>query len=584
MPKKKTVTQKQVPAENTEVRWKFKKVKKQAPAENAEPRLQKMPSPSLIALDAIDRSPWQVREDFPAEEMIALAETIRECGLLQPIIVRQVGERYELIEGERRVRASRLIAANGGPRVIRAEVVQATDAEVRRIVFVSANERKQLSPIEEARAFRAMLDGGDAASITELADMLGISRPSASNKLRLLDLPKIWRDRLQSGQCTERQARGILPLRDLPQVIDAIEQEIAREEEFPSAQYIDQYIIKRALLRLGVQIATTDTGGTVRMEQGEYDRGSATFHPYFMPQTDEEKKYFGLIEHRGDYFILNKQDYIAAVKCRQIDDPQPETEDDNEDVSVRREQPIDDIIDEDFLQSQEDGDVSSDPGIPETSRGDAETPGVTQVTESEMPPFSQNMDAVYVAEQFRKILAGKIDNDTDTADLLRILLIDRVVEYDEAVNTMGLLMHTDMGIECGKFLGDEFVGDCEAVGRELAITEDFWVDRIAVRLIRTLLLNDDVVCPDPQILASLLGYGDAVTAWRETVQRFDRKTLTHWIQRNSDGQLAAIARAWKIKLPENAGTSDKVDAIVDRMLDPEKKPVPLPNGLKKLWN
>lgn len=150
-----------------------------------------------------------------------MAATIAELGQLQPVLVRKVGQRYELVDGERRWRAIKSL----GYDTLRAEIHDFSDAEARAIVLVSALQRKELNAIEEARAFRAALDAGDAPGPTELARRLGLSQGHVSNRLRLLGLPESIQRRILSREIPPTHARLLLPLKDFPKLAEAAAKE-----------------------------------------------------------------------------------------------------------------------------------------------------------------------------------------------------------------------------------------------------------------------------------------------------------------------------------------------------------------------
>ncbi len=198
-------------------------------AEGARPRVETV-EPADLDPKLIDPSPFQPRVGFPAEEISRLAFSIREVGLLQPVIVRMKDHRcgdcgtnapcrrYELVDGERRLRAVKELKLP----TIRAEIVEQTDAQARAIVLVSALQRADLNAIEEARAFRAAIDAGDAAGPTELAAQFGLSQGHVSHRLRLLRLPESIQKRIISREIPPTHARHLVPLKDHPKLLERI--------------------------------------------------------------------------------------------------------------------------------------------------------------------------------------------------------------------------------------------------------------------------------------------------------------------------------------------------------------------------
>lgn len=161
-----------------------------------------------LPLDAIHANPRQPRRRFEPEATAGLASSLREQGLLQPIVVRPRTEGgYELIAGERRWRAAREAGLDTLPALVR----EAGDRESLLLALVENVAREQLSPVEEARAYASLVDEFEL-SLGEVADHVGRSKPAVSNRLRLLELPEevLWL--LARGELTEGHARAVLSL------------------------------------------------------------------------------------------------------------------------------------------------------------------------------------------------------------------------------------------------------------------------------------------------------------------------------------------------------------------------------------
>jgi ParB family transcriptional regulator, chromosome partitioning protein len=148
----------------------------------------------------------QPRREFDAEAIETLAESIRAQGVVQPVVARPLGDgRYELIAGERRWRAAR----KAGLATIPALVREADDRESLLIALVENVAREDLSALEEARAY-AVLQDEFGLSLGEVAERVGRSKPSVSNRLRLLDLPDDVLELLARGDLSEGHARAVL--------------------------------------------------------------------------------------------------------------------------------------------------------------------------------------------------------------------------------------------------------------------------------------------------------------------------------------------------------------------------------------
>jgi ParB family chromosome partitioning protein len=163
-----------------------------------------------IEVSAITPNPRQPRRSFDEEALDELAESIREVGLLQPVVVRAAGPgRYELVMGERRWRASQ----RAGLTEIGAIVKQTQDNELLRDALIENLHRQQLDPLEEAAAYQQLLDDFGATH-EQLARRIGRSRPHISNTLRLLNLPPRVQKRVAAGLLSAGHARALLGLDD----------------------------------------------------------------------------------------------------------------------------------------------------------------------------------------------------------------------------------------------------------------------------------------------------------------------------------------------------------------------------------
>jgi ParB family chromosome partitioning protein len=163
-----------------------------------------------IPISAITPNPRQPRRSFDEDALEELAESIRQVGLLQPVVVRAAGPgRYELIMGERRWRASQ----RAGLTEIGAIVKQTQDNDLLRDALIENLHRQQLDPLEEAAAYQQLLQDFGATH-DQLAQKIGRSRPHISNTLRLLNLPPAVQKRVAAGVLSAGHARALLGLDD----------------------------------------------------------------------------------------------------------------------------------------------------------------------------------------------------------------------------------------------------------------------------------------------------------------------------------------------------------------------------------
>jgi ParB family chromosome partitioning protein len=163
-----------------------------------------------LPVDAIHPNPRQPRRRFDHEATSGLAESIRAQGIVQPVIVRpRTSGGWELIAGERRWRAAREAGVTTVPAVVR----KADDRDSLLLALVENVAREQLSPVEEARAYAALVDEF-ALSLGDVAERVGRSKPSVSNRLRLLELPDDVLAMVEHCELTEGHARAVLAVPD----------------------------------------------------------------------------------------------------------------------------------------------------------------------------------------------------------------------------------------------------------------------------------------------------------------------------------------------------------------------------------
>jgi ParB family chromosome partitioning protein len=173
------------------------------PDENA-PELLELP------VDAVHPNPRQPRRRFDGEAGTGLAESVRHQGVIQPLLVRpRAAGGYEIVAGERRWRAAREAGMPTVPAVVR----EADDRDTLLLGLIENVAREQLTPVEEARAYAVLLDEFQL-SLGDVADRVGRSKPSVSNRIRLLDLPDDVLGMVERGQLTEGHARAVLAVPD----------------------------------------------------------------------------------------------------------------------------------------------------------------------------------------------------------------------------------------------------------------------------------------------------------------------------------------------------------------------------------
>jgi ParB family chromosome partitioning protein len=168
-----------------------------------------------LNVSEIEENPFQPRREFSESELASLAESLKDHDILQPILVRQVNGRYQLISGERRLRA----AIMAGWQTIPARVREADDRLVAELAIVENLQRKDLNAIEKGLSFRRYLDEHHCTQ-EDLAKRLKIDRSTIANLMRLLELPRTVQEDIQRGDLSMGHARALLPLGEAPLQIE----------------------------------------------------------------------------------------------------------------------------------------------------------------------------------------------------------------------------------------------------------------------------------------------------------------------------------------------------------------------------
>jgi ParB family chromosome partitioning protein len=192
-----------------------------------ESELEAVPGIHLIQVDpqAIVPNPRQPRTHFDAEDLAELVHSVREFGVLQPVVVRKNSDGdYELIMGERRTRAAREAGLDAIPAIVR----DTADEDLLRDALLENLHRSELNPLEEASAYQQLLEDFGITQ-EELATRIGRSRPQISNTIRLLKLPVPVQQRVAAGVLSAGHARALLSLDD-PQQMQKLADKIINED------------------------------------------------------------------------------------------------------------------------------------------------------------------------------------------------------------------------------------------------------------------------------------------------------------------------------------------------------------------
>lgn len=162
-----------------------------------------------IDIHSLDPNPKQPRKKFDEERLAELAASIKQHGIVQPILVRERGERYTIVAGERRWRAAQLAGLVEVPVIVRVM----DDQQLLEVSLIENIQRNDLNPMEEAAAIKFLMEQHDLTH-EEVAERLGKSRPAISNSVRLLNLPEPVRSVVLSGELSAGHARALLAVTD----------------------------------------------------------------------------------------------------------------------------------------------------------------------------------------------------------------------------------------------------------------------------------------------------------------------------------------------------------------------------------
>ena len=172
-----------------------------------------------LYLDDIIPNRFQPREVFNEQALRELADSIKAHGVIQPIIVRKIGDKYEIIAGERRYKASAMAGLTKIPAIIR----NLDDKETSKVALLENLQRKDLTPIEEARTYQKIIELDDMTQ-EELGKTMGKSQASIANKMRLLSLPDEVQEALLEDKISERHARSLLNLKNPEEQISMLQE------------------------------------------------------------------------------------------------------------------------------------------------------------------------------------------------------------------------------------------------------------------------------------------------------------------------------------------------------------------------
>lgn len=171
-----------------------------------------------LRLSEIEPNKSQPRQQFDEAAITTLADSIRQHGLIQPIVVRAAGTGYQIVAGERRWRACRMLGMSEIPVIIK----ELTDSETAQLALIENIQREDLNPIEEAAAYKELMDKYEMTQET-LSKAVGKSRSTIANAVRLLNMPEKVQNMLKKGELTAGQAKAIAAAETEEEMIDLAE-------------------------------------------------------------------------------------------------------------------------------------------------------------------------------------------------------------------------------------------------------------------------------------------------------------------------------------------------------------------------
>ena len=191
------------------------------------------PSELAVPIHEIVPNPEQPRRHFDDEALGLLADSIRRHGLLQPLVVRRIAGRYELVAGERRLRAALRAGLEHVPVIVR----EARAEDRLELALIENLQRADLTPLEEAEAYRQLLETHGLTQ-EEIATRVGKSRPAITNTLRLLGLPDAVKAQLESGELTAGHARAVLAIEGVTEQVSFARDIVTRRLTKSQAEHL----------------------------------------------------------------------------------------------------------------------------------------------------------------------------------------------------------------------------------------------------------------------------------------------------------------------------------------------------------
>ena len=234
----------------------------------------------LVNIEQIIPNRFQPRLTFSQAALMELSSSIRSHGIIQPLTVRRIGDKYEIIAGERRYKAAQLAGLTQVPVII----TDLNDNDSAEVAIIENTHRKDMTPIEEAKSYKKLLDRKYVTQ-EQLAARLGISQSAIANKLRLLNLDPAVQDALSNEKISERHARSLLKLTDKFRQVELLNRTIS--ERWPVkklddeiASIIGEYSSNKADLVGGINVSRNDIDVDKMMEETSNIDNPKDFNEY----------------------------------------------------------------------------------------------------------------------------------------------------------------------------------------------------------------------------------------------------------------------------------------------------------------
>ncbi|MEL7624539.1 MAG: ParB/RepB/Spo0J family partition protein [Clostridiales bacterium] len=216
-----------------------------------------------LDLNLLQVNPYQPRKQFDPIQLEELSRSIAELGIIQPIVVRQSGDKYEIVAGERRFRASRMAGLTAIPAVVR----NFTDREMAEIALVENLQRADLNYFEEAEGYRKLIEEFHLTQ-EDVAARVGKSQPTIANKLRILKIDPIVKENIMVELLTERHVRALLKLRSPEEQLLILKEIYEKELNVKDSEYlITEFLEGRIVISEGEETQEDGEADTVQKQQ-----------------------------------------------------------------------------------------------------------------------------------------------------------------------------------------------------------------------------------------------------------------------------------------------------------------------------